>query len=249
MIRETLWLSRTVAESCRRHVAVMPRHLAAWQRFWRSYRAYSRLAPPDRRPVLENLYPCPGEDTEEISVEPLYYFQDAWAFEKIVQSRPMQHVDVGSHHKFVALLSRILPVISVDIRRLPLQLSGLEFRFGSILQLPFPDASTASLSSLCVVEHIGLGRYGDPLDPYGTEKAIEELKRITRPGGDLYVSLPLDDENRIYFNAHRAFTEAYALRMFTPFSVLERRYIYGCDFGDSRRAGFGTGCYHLRRPI
>jgi hypothetical protein len=31
----------------------------------------------------------------------------------------------------------------------------------------------------------GLGRYGDPLDPYRTEKAIEELKRIVCGGGAL----------------------------------------------------------------
>lgn len=69
------------------------------------------------------------------------------------------------------------------------------------------DNSVESVSSICVVEHIGLGRYGDPLDPYGSEKAIEERKRIIQSGGDLYLSLPFDDVNRIYFEAHRALKE------------------------------------------
>lgn len=104
-----------------------------------------------------------------------------------------------------------------------------------------------SLSCMHVIEHIGLGRYGDRFDAYGSEKAIEELKRIIIPSGDLYLSLPLDEENRIYFNAHRAFKEGYVLCLFEPFQIVERRYIYGRNFGKQRRSGFGTGCYHLRR--
>jgi hypothetical protein len=44
--------------------------------------------------------------------------------------------------------------------------------------LPFKNNSIECISSLCVLEHIGLGRYGDKLDPFGTEKAIEEIKTI-----------------------------------------------------------------------
>ena len=179
--------------------------LAAWRRFWQSYRCYKELAPPDRRPPLQFLYPCLGEDTKVTAIEPVYFYQDAWAFAKIVEKRPILHLDAGSHHKFAALLSKVVPVIVVDIRPFSLYLSTLDFREGSIVNLPFADASVPSVSSLCVIEHIGLGRYGDPIDPYGSEKAISELKRIVQPGGDLYLSLPLDDENRTYFNAHKGF--------------------------------------------
>jgi hypothetical protein len=34
-----------------------------------------------------------------------------------------------------------------------------------------------------VVEHIGLGRYGDPIDPDGDLKAISELKRVVQKRG------------------------------------------------------------------
>jgi hypothetical protein len=104
-----------------------------------------------------------------------------------------------------------------------------------------------SLSSLCVVEHIGLGRYGDPIDPEGTGKAIAELQRVIKPAGNLYISLPLDDENRTYFNAHRAFKEAYVLSLFQDFELIQARYIYEGEFGETLKSGFGTGCYHFRR--
>lgn len=219
----------------------------AWYRFWTSYRAYQQLAPKDKQAKLQYLYPCIYDATAETPVDPSYYYQDAWAFERIVDKNPSHHVDVGSHHKFVSLLSKVVTVTMVDIRPLPVKLDSLRFREGSILDMPYADGSVPSVSSLCVVEHIGLGRYGDPLDSNGTEKAIEELKRIVMPGGDLYLSVPIDNENRIYFNAHRAFVEEYLLEIFAPFEILDKRYIFGSNFTDQIQPGFGTGCYHLRK--
>jgi len=135
----------------------------------------------------------------------------------------------------------------VDIRPLSLSLDTLAFCKGSVLNLPFKNSSVSSISSLCVVEHIGLGRYADPLDPYGSEKAIEELKRVLKRGGDLYVSLPIHDKNRVYFNAHRAFEEKYLLQLFRYFDIMDRRYIYGNNFSMERKRGFHIACYHLRR--
>lgn len=219
-----------------------------WRRFWTRYRRYKAAAPPGRRPSTREMIPCLLDDTAETPVDPTYFFQDAWAFEKIVSASPTRHVDVGSHHKFVSLLAQVVPTTMVDIRPLPVDLWNLDFRAGSVLQLPFEDGELKSVSSLCVVEHIGLGRYGDPIDPFGTEKALAELKRVVAPDGDLYVSMPVDDETRVYFDAHRAFKEADLLDMFRPFSVVERRYIYGYRFQENVSSGFGTGCYHLRPP-
>jgi SAM-dependent methyltransferase len=218
-------------------------------RFWGEYRDYCRLAAGGEMPDKRYFSPWLYDATATTPVDPSYYFQDAWGFEKIFKAQPSQHVDVGSHHKFVSLLSKVVDTTMVDLRPLPVTLDSLKFKAGTILSLPFPDASLPSVSSLCVIEHIGLGRYGDPLDPEGSVKAMAELKRIVRPGGDLYISVPLDDVNRIYFNAHRAFCESYLEKLFAPFEIVERRYIFGNDFTDRLRPGFGTGCYHLRRPL
>lgn len=248
MIKETVWMLRRLRERAYDKSRRQREELRAWKRFWSSYARYRRSAPPGREVSLTSLYPCLGDDTAETPIEPTYFYQDCWAFEKIVENRPAEHVDVGSHHKFVALLSKVMPVTMVDIRPLQLPLDSLDFREGSILEMPYADGTVRSLSSLCVVEHIGLGRYGDPLDWNGTEKAVAELKRIMAPGGNLYISVPVDDENRTYFNAHRSFTEPYLESLFAPFEIVERRYIYGSRFGTELKEGFGTGCYHLRRP-
>ncbi len=182
-------------------------------------------------------------------IEPIYYYQDAWAFERILAHRPAQHIDVGSHHKLVSLLSKAVPTATVDIRPLSVTLDSLQFIEGSILDLPFEDHSLTSVSSICVVEHIGLGRYGDPIDTQGSIKAANELQRVLAPGGHLFVSLPIDDTDKVYFNAHRAFTEQTILRMFSQLELLQKRYIFDDQFVTEIRPGFGTGCYEFRRPL
>ena len=242
----TTWMLREALRNAKVGLARRTVRMQEWRRFWDSYRRYSEL--PGSAASPEFLFPCLGEDIGETPVEPTYFFQDAWAFERIVAARPTGHVDVGSHHRFVSFLSKVVPTAMVDLRPLRAHMDSIGFVKGSILDLPFPDASLRSVSSICVVEHIGLGRYGDPLDPRGTEKAVEELKRVVAPGGDLYISLPLDEVDREYFNAHRVFTEETALRFFAPFDVVERRYIHGYGFFEERQPGPGVGCYHLRRP-
>ncbi|HVZ39073.1 MAG TPA: DUF268 domain-containing protein [Candidatus Kapabacteria bacterium] len=244
-MRPGFWMLRNYKRRLWRVPSAWWGEIAAWRRFWRSYRAYRAMA-PEQVPTMQ-LLPCLNDDTAETPIEPIYFYQDAWAFERIVAGHPPEHVDVGSHHKFVALLSKVVPVTMVDIRPLPLPLNTLKFLKGSILELPFADASIGSLSSLCVVEHIGLGRYGDPLNPHGSEEAIAELKRVVAPGGDLYLSLPVDDVTRVYFNAHRAFEEEYLFTLFGGFELLDRRYIVRGRYLEKREPGFGIGCYHLKR--
>ena len=248
MLEQFRWKLRYGATKLVKAAPQSGKQLAAWRRFWRRYRQYQGLAAPAHRADLRWLQPCLGDDTAVTQIEPIYFYQDTWAFERIIAQRPAEHVDVGSHHKFVALLSKVIPVTMVDIRPLSLPLDGLKFRQGSILELPYADGSLPSVSSLCVVEHIGLGRYGDKLDPMGSEKALAELKRVLQPGGDLYLSLPVDDENRTYFDAHRSFSEQYIEELVTPFEILDRKYIFGSEFLAAPRDGFGIGCYHLRRP-
>ena len=191
------------------------------------------------------MIPCLLDKTAMTPVEPIYFYQDSWAAAKIFAYKPAHHVDVASAVKTIGIVSGFVPVTFIDIRPIEVTLPGLHFKEGTILNLPFPDASLESISSLCVIEHIGLGRYGDPLDTKGSEKAIAELVRVSRQGGKILFSVPVDKICKIYFNAHRAFTREYILRCFSGCRLLEEKYIYGYDFVDTydKEKGFGVGVY------
>ena len=111
-------------------------------------------------------------------------------------------MDVGSRVDLVGFLTAVTSVVFVDIRPLEVDIEDLEPVAGSVLDMPFEDGSLESVSCLHVAEHIGLGRYGDPLDPLGTRKAAAELARVLAPGGQLLFSLPVG-RPRVEFNAHR----------------------------------------------
>ena len=151
---------------------------------------------------FKDAYPVIHDKFSEHPFDSHYFFQDWWAFNKIAQSRPAMHVDIASKLDYVSLLSNVLEVCFVDIRPLNVGLPNLRCVRADLTALPIATDSVKSLSCLHVVEHIGLGRYGDRLDPAGTRKACSELARVLAPGGSLYLGVPVGRE-RVCFNAHR----------------------------------------------
>jgi SAM-dependent methyltransferase len=251
MLNEWVWMLKYYFNKLYGDFFGLRKTFTDWRGYWKKYYQYKQAAPISMQPLVDYLFPCLGDDTGETIVDPTYYYQDAWVFEKIIQQQPKTHVDIGSHHKFVALLSKVIPVTMVDIRPLSLPLDSLKFLEGSILNLPFEDESVPSLSSLCVVEHIGLGRYGDPIDPWGSEKSVKELIRVVKKGGHLYISVPVDKINKVYYNAHRAFTREYFINLFSKMILVEEIYIYGKNMYPSydEDKGFGTGLFHFVKPV
>ena len=71
-----------------------------------------------------------------------------------------------------------------------------------------------------VVEHIGLGRYGDPVDYDGDLKAISEIKRVLSSGGNLLFVVPIG-QNKIMYNAHRIYTYEQIITLFSDLRLVE----------------------------
>jgi hypothetical protein len=226
------------------------KYLMAMGRFLIDFIHYFRKNNNDNYKLsFKYSYPCLADKTTYTPIEPTYFFQDAWAASKIFCIKPKHHYDVGSSIKTLSIISQHIPTTTVDVRPVDLHLDGFLIKKGSILSLPFENNSIESLSSLCVVEHIGLGRYGDLIDPWGSEKAAKELVRVLKKGGDLLVSMPVDVECRIYFNAHRTFTREYILHLFKDLVLIEELYIYGRALFEryDTSKGFGTGLFHFKR--
>lgn len=164
--------------------------------------------------------PCLHDKTKYTGLDRQYFFQDIWAFRRVYESRVDSHVDVASRIEFAGMLAAITRVTFIDLRPALVELKGFESKKGTIVDLPYENDSLASLSCLHVAEHIGLGRYGDPLDPHGTQKAATELRRVLAPGGKLYFSLPVG-RPRVCFNAHRIHSPRQILQYFAGLDLLE----------------------------
>jgi len=183
-----------------------------------------------------------------------YFFQDIWALKILETTKPQLHVDIGSRiDGFVGQATAICPVTYIDIRKPSFSLPGLEVRDGSVLQLPFEDNSVASLSCLHVVEHIGLGRYGDPIDPDGTRKALNELQRVLGVSGQLLFSMPIGKE-RTEFNAQRVWNPLRPLEVLSSLTLLEfsavddaGEFVNGAIPGDFIEARYACGLYRFTK--
>lgn len=215
---------------------------------WLSYRR--RCA--DDPPRWVDGHPCLLDRTPSTGFDPHYLHQARWALQRLHASAPPTHVDVGSDLMFAAMAAVITPVTTVDIRPAPPAIGARPVR-ASLLELPFASASIPSLSCLHVLEHVGLGRYGDPLDTAGSDRAAAELDRVLAPGGQLLLSLPIG-RPRVCFNAHRVHAPGRPLEWFgelelTGFAAVDDdgRFLPRSTPAELDGADYACGFYHFTR--
>jgi len=155
-------------------------------------------------------------DSESGSARGAYFWQDLLVAQRIASANPVRHIDVGSRiDGFVAHVASFRRIDVVDIRPLTSDLPNVSFLQCDMMgDLPeHLSDSTDSLSCLHALEHFGLGRYGDPLDPDGHLKGFANLVKILKLGGVLYFAVPFGAQG-VHFNAHRVFSLTYLLDMF-----------------------------------
>lgn len=161
-------------------------------------------------PVIQEKYAMAGNTGN-------YFWQDLWAAKIIIKSGVKNHFDIGSRlDGFIAhLLAADIEVTMIDIRKFPLEMETLHTIVDDATSLhQIQDESIESMSALCSLEHFGLGRYGDPVDPEACFKCFYNIQRKLKLGGNLYISVPVGKE-RVEFNAHRVFYASTIVENFT----------------------------------
>jgi len=214
---------------------------------------YKRMPGAERIRILDT-YPFVHDRGPEHEFAGHYFYLNAWAMRCIVYNNPSRHVDIGSQSVLASLLSSVLPVVFLDYRILRAALSGLDGVCGSITELPFRNGSIKSLSCLHVAEHIGLGRYGDPLSPDGTRRAARELKRVLAVGGNLFFAVPVG-RPRLCFNAHRILSAETICDYFAGLDLIEfsgvhddRRFVEKVELGEFENSDYACGMFWFRKP-
>lgn len=181
-----------------RAIRGIPRFAGNWFRFRRGYAGSLTLMP-----CLHDWQEEGGATKNE------YFWQDLLVARWIFEAKPTKHVDVGSRvDGFVAHVASYREIEVFDVRPITTYVPNIEFKQADLMsadRLPIAEGGYCdSLSCLHALEHFGLGRYGDPIDPVGHERGIANMALMLQPGGTLYLSTPIG-RDRVEFNANRIF--------------------------------------------
>ena len=169
---------------------------------------------------------------ESGSMSGAYFHQDLLVAKEIFLNNPARHIDIGSRTDgFVAHVAVFREIEIFDIRDQKSKVENIIFKKADLMNLqPELINYCDSVSSLHAIEHFGLGRYGDPIDYYGHEKAIKNIYKILKDNGKFYFSVPIGTQ-RIEFNAHRVFDLQYLIDLLSPNFKIEN-FSYVNDKGD-----------------
>lgn len=200
-----------------------------------------------------DMHPYLEDRTKVTPFDHHYIYHPAWAARILAQTRPEKHIDISSILSFSTQVSAFIPMEFYDYRPATVTLSALYCGKADLTNLHFADDSIPSLSCMHTIEHIGLGRYGDPMDPQGDLKAIKELKRVVAPGGSLLFVTPTG-KAAIHFNAHRIYSYAQILSYFEGWSL--ENFALIMDDGSFKAVAteqeadsqsYGCGCYWFKK--
>ncbi|KAI1709432.1 hypothetical protein DdX_11219 [Ditylenchus destructor] len=78
--------------------------------------------------------------------------------------------------------------------------------------------------SFSSIEHSGLGRYGDPIDPFGDIKEMQKIRCMLKPGGLFFLGLPVGQDN-VGWNCHRTYGRIRLAMMTAGFEVVDIFYM------------------------
>jgi hypothetical protein len=177
---------------------------------------------------ISRLYPCLYDRTEQAGQgSDVYFIQDIYFAKKIFIKNPKTHVDIGSSISgFIGHLASFRSVEVFDIRELQTPINNILFKKADLMSFEFNYNNYCdSISCLHALEHFGLGRYGDPIEPSGHLLGFENIYKCLNYGGTFYFSVPIG-QLRIEFNAHRIFSINYLLEIINPkYEIVSFSYI------------------------
>ena len=161
------------------------------------------------------------------NIDKHYFNQDIRVANLIFEKKPEKHVDIGSRiDGFVSHIASFRKLEVFDIRKNIINNKNIEFKNIDLQNLDRTYYNYSdSVSCLHTIEHMGLGRYGDQIDPHGHKKAFLNLINLTKTNGILYVSFPIAKTSRVEFNAHRVFNPLEIFSWSKNFTLINFDYI------------------------
>ena len=128
----------------------------------------------------------------------------------------------------VELANRGHEVYGIDAMPFPDQ-QNFTFVQGNLENLPFDNDFFDIVTDVSTIEHVGLGRYGDPISPDGDKKAMGEIKRVVKPGGKIIITIPCGLDTICYSKEGiplaRVYSPISSIKLLSGLKILELSYI------------------------
>lgn len=136
------------------------------------------------RGLLKQVFE-PGMVTTERVIEYPFVFQHLNGVDGPI-------LDLGCCHSRLplALASRGFRVVGMDFNPYPYRHPGLRALRADIMKIPFGEGTFSAVLAVSVIEHIGIGHYGEPEANIGDQVAVREIARILKPGGKALITVP-----------------------------------------------------------
>lgn len=194
------------------------------------------------------------------NIDKHYFKLDLFVANLVFKNAPKNHLDIGSRFDgFVTHLASFREVDVIDIRPNQNKLMNIKFR-----QIDITDKidenqiekKYESVSCLHALEHFGLGRYGDKIDPLGYISALNNIEKLIDTHGLFYLALPISSKFAVYFNAHRVFEPSQILKYLGSFALENFHYINDkgelitnskIEFLKEKKFDYYCGIYILRK--
>lgn len=181
-------------------------YIKDWQKFSKTFDGHMSLVP-----CLHDRYQESGAVNNE------YFWQDLVVAQMINKANPERHVDIGSRvDGFVAHVASFRQLEVFDVRPISSSIPGVIFRQVDLMNQEslsgLGSGYCDSLSCLHALEHFGLGRYGDSVNPNGYRLGFNNMAKLLSAKGTLYLATPIGKE-RVEFNANWIFDPCTILRI------------------------------------
>ncbi len=212
---------------------------------------------------VDNFFPILYDYNDSAgSIKGHYFHQDIRVSSLIYINKPLNHLDIGGRiDGFISNLSVFMKVDILDIRKLNINKKNINFIEGDLMDPKFMlNKKYKSISCLHTIEHFGLGRYGDKIDPNGHIIGFQNIYKLLDNDASLYISFPVSNKSRTEFNAHRVFKINDIFDWINQLSIKDLKLISFDLIDDNseifenqkidsitKNINFGCGVYHFKK--